>query len=261
MCPQCTRELYLFKPLLEKIGQIEKEGAKRAQASLAQAERIAELENELAALRASATTVVAAVAVGSPGHSPAQASESYASSALRAVLPVLVLLIAAHGLLLFVYDVKPLYLRIASILIPIPFAFMLAARQPARNGASTLAGLGTALAAVFGMLVLTALVDKVPVLPHDLRELRETLEYVASIWLEFVTGLLLAGLSRRPAQERRPNPVVLVVARAFTSDTDGKLGIEKAIRRVETLVKAVTPAATAAASVYSGIKILLGDPG
>ena len=51
-CPRCARDLYLFKPLLEKIGQLEKTLAEQAKAAAADSEpRIAALEKELAELK------------------------------------------------------------------------------------------------------------------------------------------------------------------------------------------------------------------
>src|SRR5688572_22413954 len=47
-CPRCARDLYLFKPLLAKIGELEKTVAEQAKTE----ERIAALEQELAAIKA-----------------------------------------------------------------------------------------------------------------------------------------------------------------------------------------------------------------
>jgi hypothetical protein len=193
---------------------------------------------------------------------PAATPPGYAAAVARSLIPTLLLLILAHWMMLFVYDVKPLYLRVATILIPVPFGFLLASQFPDEFRKSVLAAAALAFAGVLSMLTVTAVIDKVPLLPQDLRDLRETLEYVLSIALAFVTGLLLGEYhARRKLAELKTNRMVLLLARAFAPNEEGKLGIEKAVKKLNKLQEAVTPAATGAASVYAGIKAFLGDLG
>jgi len=265
-CPRCARDLYLFKPLLEKIGQLEKTVAEQAKATAANSEtRIAALEQELAALkaeRAESAQAMAAVAEAVAPAAPAATPPGYAAAVAQSLIPTLLLLILAHWMMLFVYDVKPLYLRVATILIPVPFGFLLASQFPNEFRKSVLAAAALAFAGVLSMLTVTAVIDKVPLLPQDLRDWRETLEYVLSIALAFVTGLLLGEYhARRKMAELKANRVVLLLARAFTPNEEGKLGIEKAVKKLSKMQEAVMPAATGAASVYAGIKAFLGDLG
>lgn len=265
-CPRCTRDLYLFKPLLEKIGQLEKDVAEHAKAIDASSmERIAALEQELAVLRAervdSAAVASAVVEAVEPGASAAP-STGYAATVAQALIPALLLLVLAHWVMLFVYDVKPLYLRVATILIPVPFGFLLASRYPAEFRKSVFAAAALAFAGVTSMLTVTTVIDKVPLLPENLRDWRETLEYVLSIALAFVTGLLIGEYhSRRKLAELRTNRLVLLLARAFVPNEEGKLGIEKAVKKLTKLQEAVTPAATGAAAVYAGVKSFMGSLG
>lgn len=268
VCPRCTRDLYLFKPLLEKIGQLEKAVAEQAAAAVANADaRIAALEQEVAALKAAPAPAIAAevaaevqaeLAPAVPAGTPA----GYWVAVAQALLPAILLLLFAHWLMLFVYDVKPLYLRVATILLPVPFGFLLASRFPDEFRKSVFAAALLAVAGVLSMLGVTAAIDKVPLLPQDMRDLRETLEYVVSIALAFVTGLLLGEYhARRKLAELRTNRVVLLLARAFVPNEEGKLGIEKAVKKLTKLQEAVTPAATGAAAVYAGVKAFLGQLG
>lgn len=268
VCPRCTRDLYLFKPLLEKIGQLEKAVAEQAAAAVANADaRIAALEQEVAALKAAPAPAIAAevaaevqaeLAPAVPAGTPA----GYWAAVAQALLPAILLLLFAHWLMLFVYDVKPLYLRVATILLPVPFGFLLASRFPDEFRKSVFAAALLAVAGVLSMLGVTAAIDKVPLLPQDMRDLRETLEYVVSIALAFVTGLLLGEYhARRKLAELRTNRVVLLLARAFVPNEEGKLGIEKAVKKLTKLQEAVTPAATGAAAVYAGVKAFLGQLG
>ena len=265
-CPRCARDLYLFKPLLEKIGQLEKTVAEQAKAAAANSEaRIAALEQELAAIkaeRAGAAQAAAAVMESVEPAAPVATPPGYASAAAQSLIPVLLLLVLAHWVMLFVYDVKPLYLRVATILIPVPFGFLLASQFPNEFRKSVLAAAALAFAGVFSMLTVTSFIDKVPLLPQDLRDWRETLEYVLSIALAFVTGMLLGEYhARRKLAELKTNRVVLLLARAFVPNEEGKLGIEKAVKKLIKLQEAVAPAATGAASIYAGVKVFLGGLG
>ena len=265
-CPRCARDLYLFKPLLEKIGQLEKTVAEQANAAAANSEaRIAALEQELAAIkaeRAGTAQAAAAVMESVEPAAPAAAATGYAAAVARSLIPALAMLVLAHWMMLFVYDVKPLYLRVATILIPVPFGFLLASQFPNEFRKSVLAAAALAFAGVFSMLAVTALIDKVPLLPQDLRDWRETLEYVVSIALAFVTGLILGEHhARKKLAELKTNRVVLLLARAFVPNEEGKLGIEKAVKKLTKLSDAVTPAATGAASIYAGVKVFLGQLG
>jgi len=260
-CPRCARDLYLFKPLLEKIGQLEKAVAEQAKAAAANSEaRIAALEKALAELKAAQASTIPVEVVSTPAAQPP--GSGYLPALAQALVPALILLLAAHGFLLFVYDVKPLYLRIATILIPVPFGYLLALHYPERFNLSVIAGFGLALAGVLGMLSVTAIIDKVPLLPQEVREWRETIEYALSIGLAFATGLLLGKYrAHRNLEAAQKNRFVLLLARAFVPNEEGKLGIEKVAKKLTKLQEAVTPAATGAASIYAGIKVFLGDLG
>ena len=261
-CPRCARDLYLFKPLLEKLAQLEKTVAAQATAAAANAEtRLAALEQELAALKLSMANAVPVELVVEPQAAAAPATH-YLSALAQALVPALVLLVVAHWLMLFVFDVKPLYLRIATILIPMPFGYLLASHYRGRFWNSASAGFGAAFLAVLAMLTVTAAIDKVPLLPQDTRDWRETLEYVLGMGLAFTTGVMVGEYL--PAFKEKGSPphrVMLLVARAVTPDEDGKLGIEKVAKKIDKLMKAATPAATGAASIYAGIKTFLGDRG
>ena len=246
MCRHCRRDFHLFKPLQARIHALEAQLAGYEEVR----SRVAELEAQLAQC-----DVPAAAAM--PGSEPVR-QRSYTVSVLLAVLPALILLLAAHVLLFFVYDVRPLYLRIASVLIPLPFGFALLVWHPRRYASSACCGVVLAALAVSGMLALTARVDGVPFLPGDLRELKEVLEYVASIALAFMTGLLF-GRWRYRHLAGRPNRLVVFLVQLFTARDEGELTALRIANRVQKLVNSLTPVATMAASVYAGVKAVIGD--
>ena len=262
-CPRCARDLYLFKPLLEKIGQLEKTVADQAKSVAANAEqRIAALEAEIATIKAErADAVPVEVVVQNPAP-PAVPAAQFGKGLLEALLPALALLVAAHWLLLFVYDVRPIFLRLATIFLPVPFGFLLGMRFPNEFRNSFIAAIALATAGVFSMLGVTASIDQVPLLPQDARDWRETLEYIVSITLAFATGVILGEHhARKQLAELKTNRVVLLLARAFVPNEEGKLGIEKAVKKLTKLSDVVMPTATGAASIYAGIKVFLGQLG
>jgi hypothetical protein len=78
-CPRCTRDLYLFKPLLAKIDELEKAVAVAGAA----AERIAALEAEVAALKGGTAGTAPA---GATAAAPAEIAPSQLAEAAEAVV-------------------------------------------------------------------------------------------------------------------------------------------------------------------------------
>ncbi len=183
---------------------------------------------------------------------------------LYVLLPSL-LLLAAHYLVTVTFNISPLYLRLASFVIPMPFgmaAFLLSRFRPL--GAFGL-GVLTAVIAVTGMLGVVAWIDGVPILPESLREWRETLEYGLSIALAFVTGNILVMvifliLPSTIASHGKPSGTSLRIARMLGRHV-GQETLRRRARRIEDLMKMAGPLAgvvvTAAGSLYTGLKGLL----
>jgi hypothetical protein len=241
-CPYCTRDLHLVKHLLERIEALEQ---RLEEAGVRDSEELYGDE--------SADTHTEIV---DDWQTP---PTRYFHSLLPTLLAALVLLVAAHGVLLFLFDVNPLYLRLTSMLIPVPFGFALFRRAPGRLRLSALAGFGMACGAVWGMLMVTALIDHVPVLPQDTREAREVLEYSASIGLAFLTGLLLSlAVHRQKGGRHNAGLVVRLIALLFAKDVKGQSGIERIHKQVQPILNILTPIVTALASLYTGIKVLFG---
>jgi len=253
VCPVCRRDLYLLKPLQEKVTELEKKVKEGDAARNKELEaRLAELEGKLNQREIAALQPVEVPEPAKP--------RSYLLSVLLAALVSLALLLAAHGLIVILYDLKTLYLRIASLLIPLPFGFALYVWHPRRFWTSSTVAVVFACLAVLGMSAITGHVDKVPVLPENLREWREFIEYAASITFSFVTGLFLGKLrhhqSQKPAQ---PSRLVVLIAQLFAKHEDGQLGVQKLVAKITTIAGTAAPALSGAVSVYTGIKAVLGD--
>ncbi len=108
----------------------------------------------------------------------------------------IVLLWLAHFLIIVVYDQATVYLRIVSILIPLPFGFAVV-RQEYRSLAFALfVGAAVSLFGIAGMLVVMHINFGDSILPATHYDLTEELQYFISITLAFITGSLLATMLR-----------------------------------------------------------------
>ena len=183
------------------------------------------------------------------------------------VLAPSLLLLAAHYLVTVTFNVSPLYLRIASFIIPLPFG--MAAFAFSRIGARGAFGLGllTAAVSVTGMLAVVAYLDGAPMVPANLREWRETLEYGLSIALAFLTGnilviLVLFILPSTIASSGKPNAAAWRIARMLGQHV-GQETMRRRARRIQDLMQTVGPLAgvlaTAAGSIYTGLKGVFGS--
>jgi hypothetical protein len=182
------------------------------------------------------------------------------------VLVPVVLLVAAHIIVTIVLDVTPLYLRLASVIIPLPFGLGLhELRKIGYRGAIGI-GLLTATVAVTCMLVVTGLNDKVPIIPDTWLDWREVIEYVISIALAFGTGnilgfLLFDVLPRTVSHNGKPNAFAFVIA-GMLGQHVGEEQMRRRARRIQDLLRTAGPlmgiVMTAAGSVYAGLKGVFG---
>jgi len=125
VCKACGRDLRLVRPLLRD--------------NLALVAQIEELQVRVNAARAQL------------GRIDAPWRFWALHSAVYVVVPV-VLLLAAHVVVTVVLDISPIYLRYASLVIPLPFGFSLLWFSHHGVGWSVLAGIAVGLLAVAGML-------------------------------------------------------------------------------------------------------------
>jgi hypothetical protein len=237
-CKNCARDLRASLPLIHEIQQLVPE--------------LDRLQREIDRVNASLARIRFPVRY------------SVIRAFVYVIVPVL-LLLAAHFMVTITLNVSPLYLRMASVIIPLPFGFVLYARERTGFGATFLVGVLTAAAAVICMLSVTGINDNVPIMPGPWLEWLEVIEYVASIALAYVTGNLIASLvfevlPKTMAQGGKPN--------ALAYRTAGILGQhvgEEQLRRARTiqdLLRTAGPllgiAATAGGSIYTGLKSMFG---
>jgi hypothetical protein len=190
----------------------------------------------------------------------------FLNGGIYVLLPSL-LLLAAHALVTVTLNVSPLYLRIASVLIPMPFGMAVFARSKIGYRGAFGLGLLTAIVSVTGMLAVVAYIDGAPMIPDSRREWRETVEYGLSIALAFLTGNILMTLiffilPSTIASSGKPNAAAYRIARMLGQHV-GRETMRRRARRIQDLMQTVGPIvgvlATAAGSVYTGLKGVFGQ--
>ena len=246
VCKTCSRDVYLFRSLLEKIEKLE-HTIQTHESPVELREHIEHLEKQLEAERA--------------------LREKRQSTPWHAVLDIgqfvfipLALLLLAHALITVVYDVNMLYLRIASVLLPLPFGFYLFKTKSRVLLGWFAATACLALSSVIGMSAITGWVDQTPVLPQNMVEWREFLEYAASITFSFLTGMLLGGMSYHRTHRPKAKPVGPLVSgliAKFHKGGSSPADIQQTIKKLEEMGGSLIAAGSTAMSVYTGLKAFM----
>lgn len=171
-------------------------------------------------------------------------------------------LVAAHVLVTIILNITPFYLRLASVVVPLPFGLALYAREKVRIRGALIIGIVTATLSLLCMLTVTGLNDDVPIIPGPWIEWREAIEYAASIALAFVTGNLLGSLifqvfPKIMAGGGKPNAVAYKIARALGPHV-GEEQLRRRARIIQDLLQTAGPVigivVTAGGSLYAGLK-------
>jgi hypothetical protein len=235
VCRNCTRDLKLVRPVIFEIQDMIAE-LDALQRELSQARnRLAMIETPIRFLLEHALAFV--------------------------VLPS-ILLVAAHNIVTFWLDISPIYLRIASVLIPLPFGFALAILKSIGFRGTIVVGAATAALSVSSMLAVTGHLDHVNVVPSNWREWREALEYGTSIVLAFGAGNILALLlfqilPRTFSSRGRPNATAYWMA-SLLGQHVGKEALRRRARHIQDIFRKIGPligfVATASGSVYAGLR-------
>jgi len=182
------------------------------------------------------------------------------------VLAPIILLVATHIVVTIELNVTPLYLRLASVVIPLPFGFALYARQKIGFGGAFLVGVLTAALAVTCMLTVTGFNDNVPIMPGPWVEWREVIEYTASIALAYLTGTMLGFLifevlPKTMAQGGKPSALAYRIAGVLGQHV-GEEHLRRRARTIQDLIQTAGPlvgiVVTAGGSVYAGLKSVFG---
>jgi hypothetical protein len=215
ICPHCTRDLYLFKPLLARIEELSARVA-------AHADELASIARRLDAGPATQQAVRAAPAVA------AIAATGYGWAALRNVILALIVLHAGAWFALLVYGATLAQLAILTCLLSLPFGYTL--MRGHRGGLGRAAGVALVLGflAVFTWRAMHSLNDDTPLIPATLRDWREPFEFFAGMSLAHLTGAILWRTQENlsSAAGGRPPEVLLRVAALFTPRVGGPTAVD-----------------------------------
>lgn len=247
VCRVCRRDFSLVRSLVEKIAALEIRVGATADPS-AYLARIADLEHQLEERDAQAQ------------QEPATVGNVLANLVAYLLIP-LVLLLAAHALVTIVFDVNVIYLRILAILLPLPFGFFLFKSRARHFGPWMLGVIVLALVSVIGMSGITSLVDGTPVMPQNLFEWKEVVEFAASIAFSYLTGMLIGAMAlaaKTPKfSTQHTGPLVRLMSAAVDN---GKLSPEKLHKKIKKLQEyggTIVAFCTTCVSIYTGLKSFL----
>jgi hypothetical protein len=246
VCKVCTRDLYLFRPLLEKVKDLEEKLAQHQDPVELKA-RVQELEGLLTAEQ-------------SRNEKKYETPLGMVADVCQFIFIPLALLLLAHALITVVYDIDLLYLRIASVILPMPFGFYLFKSRKRQILGWFLATAGLAAASVIGMSAITGWVDQTPVLPHSMIEWREFIEYAASITFSFLTGMLIGGMAYHRTHRvtrAKDAPFLTVLVTGFAKGPSSTKRIQETVKKLEEMGGSLVAAGTTAMSIYTGLKAFM----
>jgi hypothetical protein len=238
VCRHCTRDLTLVRPVILKIHNMTAE--------------LDELQRQLDHTRTRLAMV----------ETPGRFLLVHAASFI--LLPS-VMLVAAHFLITVALDVWSIYLRLGSVLIPLPFGFALAALKNIGFRGAVAFGVATAALSIPGMLAVTAYVDGINVSPSNWREWREVLEYGTGIALAFGAGNSLATLLFRIlphtiSSRGKPSAAAYWMA-GLLGQHVGNEALRRRARLIQDVLRTAGPLigflVTASGSIYTALKGIL----
>jgi ribosomal protein L9 len=247
VCPYCRHDLAPSKVLIEENKALEEE--------------IEKLQAELIELRAQNARAQADAQV-TERRKAAPAKKIIDELVIYGVVPVALLLLA-HLLIIVLWDRPTVYLRIVSILLPMPFGFALIWRERRNLVWTIVFGAAVSFLAITGMLVVMHVNYQDTILPTTTRDLIEELQYFTSIALAFITGGLLAVMTRNtpmfPGAASRSAVLALAPLLGSKRRKIGKrknVDISEILARAQSIQKIVTgvmATATTAGSIYTGV--------
>lgn len=245
VCKVCTKDIYLFKDLLDKVDSLEKkiEDLSTSENLLI---KVNELENQL---RSEYT----------------KQEESNKNSLATIVdflnflfLPLILLLIS-HALITVVYDVNMVYLRLISIVLPLPFAYYLFSSKKKNLFKWFALTALLSFSSVIGMSSITFWVDQTPILPQNNLEIKEFIEYSASILFSYFTGMLLGSVQYNKKHKiisSSNNLFLRLVVNIFTSGKISPQSMQKLMSKINEFGGSIVALGSTLISIYTGLKAL-----
>jgi len=247
VCKVCTRDIYLFKPMMAKVAELER--------------RLEEIPNQDAYEHRIAELQLLLDEQAQKQAKPRSVTSSLLDIVVYIGIPLL-LLLAAHGLITIIYDTKPLYLRLISIVLPLPFGYFLFKGAPRGLFPWFMGVVFLAISSVIGMSWMTGLVDGSPIWPQNAFEWREVLEYSASIAFSFLTGMLLGSVAyaskQRHVRKASVNPFLKAVVTGLGEGHISPKGLHGLMNKLQEYGGTIVALGTTAVSIYTGLKGIIG---
>jgi hypothetical protein len=269
------RDLAFLLPLIDKIRAVEFKFHGDPSASAPGTPQAGDFEGRLKALESDVAAIRQTLqeTLGALSQEVNDAADAVVAAAVElrpqswlrvaaAGMATITLLLIAHWLVVFVYDLHTLVLRLISVAIPLPFALWLTLRYRINPWFQIGVALVIGLVAVFGMSYVTSMHENTSFLPEGLREWRETLEYVASIAFAHHTGVLIScALQARSGARNRAGHATLKLAQALASVTGKAVRtggeLKKRVDAIQGLINNLMPVASAIAALVAGVKGIL----
>jgi len=245
VCKTCSRDLYLLKPMMAKVADLQAQLAEKPSNEVYEA-RIEELESLLEDLHQKHAT---------------RTFLNWVTDIVFYLIVPLLLLLLAHWLITVVYDTKMLYLRIVSIALPLPFAYFLFKSHSHKLLPWFVGVVFLALASVIGMSWITSLVDHSPVWPQNLFEWKEVIQYATSIAFSFLTGMLLGRIAYNAKQKRKKVKLLKssLLSAPLNDATASLEGIHGVMKTLQEYGGTIVALGTTAVSIYTGLKGIIGS--
>jgi hypothetical protein len=199
VCKHCGRDLYVIRPLMDKLD----EATKRLQA------------------------FEAAYPTGAPPVSvnlapPAARSSLPGIDPLAAVAMTFILFVLAHAIIIVEYSLPLVFLRVVSIVVPLVFGFLCRETSRRTMVAEFLFGVVVAVLSILVMSKVVGKLDQVPVLPRNSYEWREFIEYGASIAFGFFTGAIIRHtVIAMRSSSATPNRVIRMISTRISEKLGG----------------------------------------
>ena len=186
-------------------------------------------------------------------HHPAIHGPGLINALAWIALPIF-LLMMAHWTIISILDLNPRVLRVASILIPLPFGF----RHFGSITGTLWAALLIAAASVTGMLISTSITDHVAILPQSPHEWIETLQYMASIGLAYLVGGLigwrwLAPKSKASGAGGLTGGIAAILARGTAPPHENRAKLHDRVTMIAGWINAGMVLLTAAGAIYTAL--------
>lgn len=256
VCKHCHRDLAIVRPVLDRLKALEA----RLDASKAEAEALAARLSVLESRPAASSPEAEPAALGPENPIEDSLAARLGRLLLTLLLPILVLL-AAHWLVVMVFDLRAWVIRVLSLVLPLPFGLspLFKSRHPV--AVQAVLGFLIGLASVLGMSAVTGLIDQTPILPQNAHDWREIIEYGVSIWLSYLTGALIANWFRgRAVRADTKTPIhqlAMALAKMTAPENESRVQLEKRIQALAGTIGTMVPLMAGVTSVVTGVRKIL----